>query len=366
MTQPLIVIAGATATGKSDIAIALAERVGGEIINGDALQLYRGMDIGTAKTPPAQRRGIAHHLFDALDVTDEASVADYQSAARAAVQDIRARGQVPIAVGGSGLYLRALTDKIRFPPTDPAVRARLEKDVAASGAAAAHARLRRIDPAAAHTIRPGDERRIVRALEVNELTGDSFTAFLPSYTYHDPAIVHTAITRPRPELHDRVARRVHRMVEQGLLDEVRALQRRGLEQGRTARQAIGYAQALDVLHGRMSCQDAIESTIAGTRRLVRKQDTWFRRDPRITWLDPTQTNPIECLVQLVQQAQAQPEYSEPRQAEPGRAQPEQVVPGQARPERAEPGQAEPEQAEPSDTQPAPAPSDDDAGVGSGE
>ncbi len=307
MTQPLIVIAGPTAAGKSDIAIALAERVGGEIINADALQLYRGMDIGTAKTPLDQRRGIAHHLFDVLSVTEEASVAAYQTAARAAVQNIRVRGHVPIVVGGSGLYLRALTDQIRFPPTDPTVRSRLEQEVAKAGAAASHARLRAVDPAAAETIRPGDQRRIVRALEVNELTGGSFTAFLPRYDYHDASIVHTAITRSRSELHARVEQRVHQMLRHGLLDEVRALQKQGLEQGRTARQAIGYAQALDVLHGRMNCADAIDSTIAGTRRLVRKQDTWFRRDPRISWIDPTREDPVARLAALAARVPDEPQ-----------------------------------------------------------
>ncbi|MDK7742478.1 tRNA (adenosine(37)-N6)-dimethylallyltransferase MiaA [Helcobacillus massiliensis] len=299
MDIPLIVIAGATATGKSDIAIALADRIGGEIINADALQFYRGMDIGTAKTPPAERRGIPHHLLDVLDVTDEASVAQYQRDARARVHEIRSRGRVPIAVGGSGLYLRALTDEIRFPPTDPAVRRRLELWAREVGSAAAHRTLAEKDPSAAQRIQVGDARRIVRALEVIELTGEPFTAFLPSYTYDDPWVIHTAIRRDRDDLHQRVERRVHLMAEQGLLDEVRDLIDSGITEGRTARQAIGYAQMLAHLRGDLTWAEAIDQTITGTRRLVRKQDTWFRRDPRITWIDAAGPDPVARIQTLV-------------------------------------------------------------------
>ena len=282
---PLIAVVGATATGKSDLAISLAEQLGGEIINADALQLYRGMDIGTAKVGEADRRGIAHHLLDVLDVVQEASVSAYQRAARSAIDEIRARDHVPILVGGSGLYVRATLDDIEFPPTDPATRARLEERAAEHGAAALHRELARSDPEAAATIGAQDARRIVRALEVGELTGRPFAAFLPRPHYLDPGTIQLGLRWDRPVLHERIARRVHRMVEQGLLAEIAGLREHGLDRGLTARRAIGYEQGIAVLEGTMSCQEAIEATIVGTRRLVRKQDTWFRRDQRVQWLD---------------------------------------------------------------------------------
>ncbi|HEX7350144.1 MAG TPA: tRNA (adenosine(37)-N6)-dimethylallyltransferase MiaA [Brachybacterium sp.] len=283
--SPLIALVGATATGKSDLAIALAERLDGEIVNADALQLYRGMDIGTAKVTEAERRGVRHHLLDVLEVTEEASVSAYQQSARDAVAGIRARGRVPILVGGSGLYVRAALDDIEFPPTDPEVRLRLEQRAAEEGVAALHRELLAADPEAARTIGPRDTRRIVRALEVGELTGRPFAAFLPRPHHHDPSTVQLGLRLDRAPLHERIARRVHRMVDDGLLAEIRSLREQGLEQGRTARRAIGYEQGLAVLEGTMTCTQAIEDTIAGTRRLVRKQDTWFRRDPRVHWLE---------------------------------------------------------------------------------
>lgn len=282
---PLIAVVGATATGKSDLAISLAERLDGEVINADALQLYRGMDIGTAKVTEAERRGIPHHLLDVLEVVQEASVSAYQRAARSAIEQIRARGHVPILVGGSGLYVRATLDDIEFPPTDPSTRARLEERAVQEGPAALHRELVRSDPEAASTIGPQDARRIVRALEVGELTGRPFAAFLPRPHYLDPGTVQLGLRWDRPVLHERIALRVHRMVEQGLLDEISGLRERGLDRGLTARRAIGYEQGIAVLEGTMSCQEAIEATIVGTRRLVRKQDTWFRRDRRLQWLD---------------------------------------------------------------------------------
>ncbi|PWH06773.1 tRNA (adenosine(37)-N6)-dimethylallyltransferase MiaA [Brachybacterium endophyticum] len=282
---PVLAIVGATATGKSDLAIALAERLDGEIVNADALQLYRGMDVGTAKVGPEERGRVPHHLLDVLEVTEEASVSAYQRAAREAVAEIRGRGRRPLVVGGSGLYVRALLDDIRFPPTDPLVRARLEERARAEGPAALHAELIRRDPEAAAVIGPQDTRRIVRALEVGEITGGSFRAFLPERRYLEPGTHQLGLARERGDLHGRVAERVHTMVDAGLLDEVRELRERGLERGGTARRAIGYEQALAVLTGDMGCPEAIESTIAGTRRLVRKQDTWFRRDERVDWLD---------------------------------------------------------------------------------
>lgn len=285
---PLVAVVGATATGKSDLAIALAQHLGGEIVNADALQLYRGMDIGTAKVPPRERQGIPHHQLDVLAVTEEASVAAYQREARAAVTGIRERGRVPILVGGSGLYVRAALDDIEFPPTDPAVRGRIEHRGHRIGTRALHAELARIDPDSAGIIGEGDLRRIVRALEVGELTGRPYTAFLPRPVHHDPSTVQIGLRLERAGLHERISQRVHRMVEQGLLAEVRGLREQGLDQGRTARRAIGYEQALAVLDGTMDCGAAIESTVVGTRRLVRKQDTWFRRDLRVRWIDASQ------------------------------------------------------------------------------
>ncbi len=282
---PLVAVVGATATGKSDLAIALAEHLGGEVVNADALQLYRGMDIGTAKVTAAERRGIPHHLLDVLDVTQEASVSTYQREALEAIAGIRARGRVPILVGGSGLYVRAVLDDIRFPPTDPELRARLEERAARQGTAVLHRELAQRDPEAARTIGEHDTRRIVRALEVGELTGGPFAAFLPRPRYREPRTVQLGLRRDRALLHERIARRVQGMVEQGLLAEIRALRVQGLDRGLTASRAIGYAQGLAVLDGTMSCAEAIDATIIGTRRLVRKQDTWFRRDQRVQWLD---------------------------------------------------------------------------------
>ncbi|HJB12041.1 MAG TPA: tRNA (adenosine(37)-N6)-dimethylallyltransferase MiaA [Candidatus Brachybacterium merdavium] len=282
---PLVTVVGPTASGKSDLALALAAELGGEIVNADALQLYRGMDIGTAKLRPEQREGIAHHQLDVLEVTQEASVSAYQQAAREDIAAIRARGRVPVLVGGSGLYIRAVLDDIEFPPTDPVVRARYEQRATKSGPELLHQELSRRDPEAAATIGAHDTRRIVRALEVGDLTGRPFTAFLPRPLYADPSTIQLGMRLPRPVLHERIERRVHRMVEQGLLEEVRQLREQGLDRGRTARRAIGYEQALAVLDGALDCRAAIDSTVAATRRLVRRQDTWFRRDARVRWLD---------------------------------------------------------------------------------
>ncbi|MFE2658028.1 MULTISPECIES: tRNA (adenosine(37)-N6)-dimethylallyltransferase MiaA [unclassified Brevibacterium] len=280
---PIISIVGATATGKSDLALDLAERLDGEIINSDSMQFYRGMDIGTAKLPVAERRGVPHHLIDILDVTEEATVQAFQTAAREAIADIRTRGRRPILVGGSGLYARAATDHMEFPGTDPEVRARLEAEVAADRWAAHH-RLAGLDPVAAEKIGTGDARRIVRALEVIELTGRPFSASLPDYTEIEPTI-HLGLGVDRATLHARIATRVARMWEAGWVDEVRTLLDQGLTRGRTASRAIGYAQIQEHLAGAMSAAEAQESTIVRTRQFARRQDTWFRRDPRITWID---------------------------------------------------------------------------------
>ena len=282
---PLIAVVGATATGKSDLAIALARQLDGEVINADALQLYRGMDIGTAKVTPEERAGVPHHLLDVLEVTEEASVSAYQRDAREAIAAIRSRRRTPILVGGSGLYVRAVLDDIEFPPTDAALRERLEQRIAQEGTEALHRELAASDPEAAGIIGPRDARRIVRALEVGTLTGRPFTAFLPRPLYADASTVQIGLRRDRALLHERIAVRVDRMVEGGLLEEIRVLREMGLDRGLTARRAIGYEQGLAVLDGTLDCAQAIQDTVTGTRRLVRKQDTWFRRDARVRWLD---------------------------------------------------------------------------------
>ena len=281
----LVAIVGPTATGKSALGIELAMRFGGEVINADAMQLYRGMDIGTAKVTEAERRGVPHHLLDVLEVTQPASVAAYQRAARAIVEGLRAAGQVPILVGGSGLYLRAVLDDLAFPGTDQGVRSRLEGELAAVGPAALHDRLGRLDAEAARAILPSNGRRIVRALEVIELTGQPFTATLPRLGPARYGAVLIGLDTENGVLDERVDARVHRMFASGLVDEVRELETRGLRQGRTASRALGYQQVLTALDGDHDLADAAARTARATRRFVRKQRSWFRRDTRITWFD---------------------------------------------------------------------------------
>jgi len=280
----VIAVVGPTASGKSDLALTLAERLDGEIVNADAMQLYRGMDIGTAKTPIHERRGIIHHQLDVLDVRAEASVAAYQLEARLDVGGVRSRRHRPILVGGSGLYVRAALDRLDIPPTDPVVRARLESDLAAGGIQALYGRLQRADPSAAQAIQPKNERRVVRALEVIELTGRCFSATLPTREYLLPTVT-IGLLVPRPDLDERIAARVHRMWDAGLLDEVRRLDLAGLREGRTASKALGYNQALAHLDGLLGAGQAIEDTITSTRRFARRQESWFRPDLRIHWLD---------------------------------------------------------------------------------
>jgi len=288
----VIAVVGATASGKSDLALALAERLGGEIVNADAMQLYRGMDIGTAKLPSEARRGIAHHQLDVLDVGEEASVAAYQREARLDVAGIRSRRHLPILVGGSGLYVRAVLDRLEIPPTDPAVRARLRDELAVQGIDAMYSRLVSADPVAAQAIQAKNDRRVVRALEVIELTGRPFSATLPTRDYELPTLA-IGLGVPRPVLNARIARRVHQMWDAGLVDEVRRLEAAGLREGRTASKALGYSQVLAHLDGVLSVEQAIEDTIASTRRFARRQESWFRPDPRIHWLgydDPQLTD----------------------------------------------------------------------------
>ena len=280
---PLVAVVGATATGKSDLGVTLAQHLGGEVINADASQLYRGMDIGTAKLAPGERGGIAHHQLDVLDVGEEATVSNYQGAARADVAAIRLRGHLPIVVGGSGLYVRALLDLLEIPPTDPVVRARWEAELERVGSQELFARLTQLDPEAAARIEPRNGRRVVRALEVIELTGRPFSATLPRREYAVPT-VQLGLAAERSVLAQRVARRVDRMWDQGLVEEVQGLQAHGLAQGRTASRAIGYAQVLAMLDGRLTPEAAREDTITATRRLVRRQGAWFAPDPRINWL----------------------------------------------------------------------------------
>jgi tRNA dimethylallyltransferase len=277
----LVVVAGPTGTGKSELALDLAERLDGEVINADSMQLYRGMDIGTAKLPPAERRGVPHHLLDVLEVTQTATVAAYQRDAGALVQDILARGRTPLLVGGSGLYIRAVVDSIEFPATDPAVRSRLEDELAVLGPAALAERLREVDPDAALSIGPANGRKIVRALEGIELTGRPFSATMPRYGAPAFDAVQLLLDRETAGLDVRLADRVQRMVELGLLDEVRQLATRGLRQGVTASRALGYAQFLAVLDGTSTVPDAIAQTTQATRRFVRRQRSWFRRDHRM-------------------------------------------------------------------------------------
>jgi tRNA dimethylallyltransferase len=281
---PVVAVVGATAAGKSELALELAIRLGGEIVNTDAMQLYRGMDIGTAKLPPGDRRGIVHHLLDVLDVGEPATVAEFQSWAREVIDDCLRRGVTPVLVGGSALYVRAVLDEFSFPGTDPDVRARWERALAAVGAEALHAELASRDPAAAERILPSNGRRIVRALEVIEITGQPFAASLPSPRYHYPGACQVGVDIDRPTLDARIAARVDAMWQAGLVDEVRELVVQGLREGRTANRALGYQQVLAFLAGSITEDEAREQTVTGTRRFARRQDSWFRKDPRITWV----------------------------------------------------------------------------------
>ncbi|MGI8336602.1 tRNA (adenosine(37)-N6)-dimethylallyltransferase MiaA [Actinomadura scrupuli] len=282
-TRRVIAVVGPTAAGKSDLAVELALRLGGEVINADSMQLYRGMDVGTAKLAPAERRGVPHHLLDVWEVTRTASVAEYQDLARRAIDEVRGRGRVPLLVGGSGLYVRAALDDLEFPGTDPAVRARLEAELAEHGPGPLHERLRAQDPPAAEAILISNGRRIVRALEVIEISGRPFTATLPAYRYLGDA-VQIGLTVPRADLDERIGLRVRRMWEAGLVEEVRTLEAAGLREGLTAGRALGYAQVLRALAGEWTPEQAIEETARATRRFARRQESWFRRDPRVRWL----------------------------------------------------------------------------------
>lgn len=279
---PVIAVVGPTGSGKSDLAVELALKLDGEVINADAMQFYRGMDIGTAKVTDAECKGVPHHLLDILDVTEEASVSEFQQHARAAIADIHSRGKRAILAGGSGLYVRAAVDVLEFPGTSASIRKRLEQEHADAGIAPLLERLRRVDPVSAGRL--GDARRIIRALEVFELTGRPFSSFMPNREYVQPT-VQIGLEVDREILRERLAARVHRMVDRGLLAEVERLDAAGLRRGRTAPRALGYAQFLKVLDGEADVPQAAEETIVATRQFARRQLTWFRADPRIAWLD---------------------------------------------------------------------------------
>ncbi|MFZ2510119.1 MAG: tRNA (adenosine(37)-N6)-dimethylallyltransferase MiaA [Gordonia sp. (in: high G+C Gram-positive bacteria)] len=285
MSARPVAVVGPTASGKSDLALDLAEELGGEIVNIDAMQQYRGMDIGTAKLPVAERRGIAHHQLDVLDVTETATVAGYQTAAAADIDRLLAAGKTPVIVGGSMMYIQGLLDGWQFPATDPAVRAKYETQLEEIGAHALHQRLAVVDPVAANTILDTDGRRIVRALEVVELTGQPFAASAPQIGEPRWGTRILVLDRETAALDARIDARTTLMFGQGLVDEVAALADVGLRMGKTASRAIGYAQALAHLDGEYDLDTARELTFIGTRRYVRRQRSWFRRDHRARWLD---------------------------------------------------------------------------------
>lgn len=296
----IVVVVGPTAAGKSDLAIALAHRLGAaEIVNADSMQLYRGMDVGTAKLAPDERGGVTHHLLDLLDVTDPGSVAEFQHDARAAISDSQARGATPIVVGGSALYVRAVIDPLDFPGTDAEVRARWTAELEELGAEALHAVLAERDPEAAEQILPSNGRRIVRALEVGELTGEPFVASMPGHESIYPGLRMVGLDVPRDVLDDRIAQRVDQMWEHGLVDEVRALVGRGLADGPTASRALGYQQILVHLRGEMSEEEARAATVSGTKKFARRQDRLFRKDPRIRWLPYDSPNLVDDALDIV-------------------------------------------------------------------
>jgi tRNA dimethylallyltransferase len=282
----LIAVVGPTASGKSDLAVDLARELDGEVINADSMQLDRGMDIGTAKLTHAERRGVPHHLLDIWDVTKTASVAEYAGLARGLIDDIEARGKTPVLVGGSGLYIRGALGDLDFPGTDDGVRQRLEAELAEAGPAPLYARLEAADPKAAAAILSSNGRRIVRALEVIEISGRPFSATMPDYANdRSRPVVQIGLKVPRPELDRRIDVRVDRMWARGFTDEVRTLAGAGLRDGRTASRALGYQQLLRYLDGDWTGDQAREETARATRRFARRQESWFRRDPRVSWLE---------------------------------------------------------------------------------
>jgi len=289
-SSPLIVICGATATGKSDLAIALAQKLGGEIINADSMQVYQGMDIGTAKVPLDERGGIPHHLLDIYPVNQDMTVARYQELARAKVDQLRADGTPTIVVGGTGLYIKSILDDLNFPDTDPDIRQKITDEAEAIGNEALHAKLAALDPVAALAIPFENVRRVIRALEVIEITGQPYTTNLPregSTRY--PDAIQIGLAMDREDLGERINKRVDRMWELGFVDEVEELINHGLLEAKTAQAAIGYAQIIAMKHGVMNEEEAREDTKRATRQYVRRQETWFKRDQRIQWIGEGQS-----------------------------------------------------------------------------
>jgi tRNA dimethylallyltransferase len=302
MSDPLVVaVVGPTAAGKSDLAVALSKHLDGEVVNADAMQVYRGMDIGTAKIGTTERDGVPHHLLDILDVTQTATVAEFQQLARAAIDDCLDRQRTPVLAGGSALYIRAILDDFVFPGTDPDVRARLEAELEAKGSGALHQQLQKLDPKAAEQILPSNGRRIVRALEVVEITGGPYVATLPEHRYVYPGAIQLGLDVPRPELDARIDLRVDRMFDAGFVAEVRGLLDKGLIEGKTANRALGYSQVIALLNGEIDETQARERTAQATRRFARRQDSWFRKDQRISWLQNDDPDLVKKALQVIAQ-----------------------------------------------------------------
>ncbi|MEY4418752.1 MAG: hypothetical protein RIR15_74 [Actinomycetota bacterium] len=295
----LIVICGATATGKSDLAVALAQEIDAEIINADSMQLYKGMDIGTAKITMQERKGIPHHMMDLLEVREDANVAWYQDRARAVISDIHGRAKDAIIVGGTGLYIKSILDELNFPDTDPVVRAELELEFATKGIQPLFERLQSLDPAAALAIDKANSRRVIRALEVIKITGKPFTANLPrEESSRYPYAKQFGLVMDRDALSERISLRVEGMWEQGLVQEAEKLLASGIMQGTTAQRALGYAQVIAQIEGKVTQEEAQEETKRATRQYARRQETWFSRDERITWISPIQ-NALERILESI-------------------------------------------------------------------
>lgn len=300
--NPVVVIVGATAVGKSQLGLQLADKLDTEIINADSMQLYRGMDIGTAKLHLSERAGITHHLIDTLDVTEISNVSMYQQQAREIARKLRAQNKAPLVVGGSGLYVTALLDDLNFPETDFQLRAQLEEELINLGPGVLHQRLQSLDPVSADRIDPANGRRIVRALEVIELTGEPFASSLPK---SNPALepdLRIALIRDRVELDARIEHRVHLMWESGFVAEVEQLLELGLADGVTARKALGYAQIIEALNGDISMSTAKTETMRLTKRYARKQESWFRRDFKMQWLQASRSDLLAVVLQLISES----------------------------------------------------------------
>jgi tRNA dimethylallyltransferase len=296
---PIVAVVGATAAGKTGLSLDLAERLGGEIVNTDAMQLYRGMDIGTAKLPVAERRGIPHHLLDILEVTEPATVAEFQALARTTIDDLRRRGRAPVLVGGSALYTRAVLDRFDFPGTDPAVRARLERELEEHGVRPLFERLTQVDPVSAGRIEPDNGRRIVRALEVVEITGEPFSARLPVQEYLDPHSIQIGVDIDRETLDARILQRVEEMFDAGFVQEVERLLDEGLATSRTAATAIGYREVAQHLAGGLTLEEAKWRTAVKTRQFARRQDAWFRKDGRVAWVRYDDPDRVEKAMEAI-------------------------------------------------------------------